>query len=351
MKSAMTSSPLRVAIIGAGQVADKVHASYYCTRDDVEMVAVCDSRLSQAQALADKYGIPTVWDDPLAMLHSLRPDAVSVCSPNRYHYEHTLMALNAGCHVMCEKPPAMTAHEARVMCDTARQSGKVLAYDFHHRFALDARLLREQVINGTLGEVYVTTARALRRCGVPGWGVFTNKTLQGGGPLIDIGVHMLDAAMYVLGFPAVKRVHAHSFQKIGTRKGCGQFGEWDPATYSVEDALFGTLEFHNGGILRLETSFALNIPEQSIMNVSFCGDKAGATLFPAQIYTDNGGELETLMARDVADDNRHPRSMAAFVDHVQGAPVMIADAEQGYVIQQLVAALYQSAETGGYVAL
>lgn len=351
MKSAMTSAPLRVAIIGAGQVADKVHASYYCTREDLELVAVCDSHLPQAQALADKYGKATVWDDPQKMLRDVQPDVVSVCSPNRFHYEHTLMALEAGCHVMCEKPPAMTPEQARVMCDTARLKGKVLVYDFHHRFALDAQLLREQVSSGALGEIYVTTAKALRRCGVPGWGVFTNKELQGGGPLIDIGVHMLDAAMYVLGFPAVKRVMAHSFQKIGPRKNNGQFGQWDPQTYSVEDALFGTIEFYNGGILRLETSFALNIAEQSIMNVIFCGDKAGATLFPAHVYTDTDGELTTLIQRESADDNRHCRCMEAFVNHVLGAPVMVADAEQGFVIQQLVAALYRSAETGDSVEL
>lgn len=162
---------------------------------------------------------------------------------------------------------------------------------------------------------------------------------------------MLDAAMYVLGFPAVKRVNAHSYQRIGTRKNSGQFGEWDPATYTVEDSLFGTIEFHNGGILRLETSFALNIPEQSIMNVNFCGDLAGATLFPAQVYTDRDGTLDVLFQREIADDNRHFRSMEAFVNHVQGEPVAIADAEQGVVIQQLVAALYESAETGTYVDL
>ncbi|MEG1214301.1 MAG: Gfo/Idh/MocA family oxidoreductase [Leclercia sp.] len=351
MKSAMTSSPLRVVIIGAGQVADKVHASYYCTREDLELVAVCDSHLSQAQQFAEKYGITQIWDDVPAMLSAVKPDIVSVCSPNRFHFEHTLQALHAGCHVMCEKPPAMTSDEALEMRNTARRVGKVLAYDFHHRFARDTQILREQVVAGVLGEIYVTNARALRRCGVPGWGVFTNKELQGGGPLIDIGIHMLDAAMYVLGFPAVKRVSAHSFQKIGTQKNNGQFGEWDPTTYTVEDALFGTIEFHNGGILRLETSFALNIPEQSIMNVNFCGDKAGATLFPAQIYTDNNGELEMLLQRDKADDNRHYRSMEAFVNHVKGDPVTIADAEQGVVLQQLVAALYESAEKGMSVEL
>ncbi|MDU7154734.1 MAG: Gfo/Idh/MocA family oxidoreductase [Enterobacter sp.] len=344
MMSASTTSPLRVAIIGAGQVADKVHASYYATRSDVQMVAVMDSRLEQAQAFAERHAIPSAWQDACAMLEAVKPDVVSVCSPNRFHFEHVMAALEAGCHVMCEKPPAMTPQEADEMRMAARKAGKVLAYDFHHRFALDTQLLREAVMNGTLGEIYFTSAQALRRCGVPGWGVF-------GGPLIDIGIHMLDAAMYVLGFPAVKRVTAHGFQRLGTRKSSGQFGEWDPAQFTVEDALFGTIEFCNGGILRLDTSFALNIREQSIMNVAFCGEKAGATLFPAHIYQDDAGALQTLIQREEADDQRHLRSMEAFVRHVQGEPVMIADAEQGLVIQQLVAALYQSAETGESVTL
>src|SRR5690606_5201048 len=109
---------------------------------------------------------------------------VSVCTPNRFHHQHVMQALSYGCHVMCEKPPAMTPEQAGEMRKAARRAGKVLAYDFHHRFASDTQLLREQVVAGTLGEIYVTTAKALRRCGVPGWGVFTNKELQGGGPLI-----------------------------------------------------------------------------------------------------------------------------------------------------------------------
>ncbi|WP_318389495.1 Gfo/Idh/MocA family oxidoreductase [Enterobacter sp.] len=340
------SEKLKVAIVGAGQVAEKVHAAYYLTRPDLELVAVVDTTAGRANDFAARLGIPHAFADAQAMYQQCQPDIVSVCSPNRFHHQHVLQALANGCHVMCEKPPAMTPEQAAEMRDAARRAGKVLAYDFHHRFALDTQLLREQVIAGTLGEIYVTNAKALRRCGVPGWGVFTNKELQGGGPLIDIGIHMLDAAMYVLGFPAVRRVTAHTFQKLGTRKHSGQFGEWDPKTYTVEDAVFATLEFHNGGILRLETSFALNIVPQSVMSVEFCGDNAGASLFPAHIYQDEGGELVTLMQREKADDNRHFNSMKAFVDHVQGAPVCIADAEQGYLIQQLVAAIYQAAEQG-----
>ncbi|KFC09989.1 putative NADH-binding oxidoreductase [Trabulsiella guamensis ATCC 49490] len=345
------TSPLRVAIIGAGQVADTVHAAYYATRNDVQMVAVMDCHLPHAQAFAQRHAIPAAYQDVSQMLQEAKPDAVSVCSPNRFHFEHVMAALEAGCHVMCEKPPAMTPQQAGQMRDAARKAGKVLAYDFHHRFSRDAQLLRDAFTNGTLGEIYVTTAQALRRCGVPGWGVFTNKTLQGGGPLIDIGIHMLDAAMYVLGFPAVKRVTAHSFQRLGTQKNRGQFGEWDPTTYTVEDALFGTIEFNNGGILRLDTSFALNIREASVMNVTFCGEKAGGMLFPAHIYEDIDGDLHTLLQREEADDQRHLRSMEAFVRHIQGEPVMIADAEQGLVIQRLVAALYEAAEKGECVEL
>ncbi|AYN26138.1 gfo/Idh/MocA family oxidoreductase [Buttiauxella sp. 3AFRM03] len=345
------SRKLRVAIIGGGQVAQTVHASYYLTRSELELVAVVDSHTGRAQALADKLGIPHAFSDADEMYRTCAPDIVSVCTPNRFHHQHVMQALEHNCHVMCEKPPAMTPEQAAEMRDAARKAGKVLAYDFHHRFASDTQFLRQQVVAGTLGEIYVTTAKALRRCGVPGWGVFTNKELQGGGPLIDIGIHMLDAAMYVLGFPAVRRVSAHSFQKLGTRKHSGQFGEWDPKTYTVEDALFATIEFHNGGILRLETSFALNIAQQSVMNVEFCGVNAGATLFPAHIYQDEAGEMVTLSQRETADSQRHFKSMQAFVDHVLGEPVSIADAEQGYLIQQLVAAIYRAAESGASIDL
>lgn len=345
------SRKLRVAIIGGGQVAETVHASYYLTREELELVAVVDSHPERARAFADRVGIPHSFSDAAQMYQQCQPDIVSVCTPNRFHHQHVMQALEQGCHVMCEKPPAMTPEQACEMRDAARRAGKVLAYDFHHRFASDTQHLREQVAAGTLGEIYVTNAKALRRCGVPGWGVFTNKELQGGGPLIDIGIHMLDAAMYVLGFPAVRCVSAHSFQKLGNRKHSGQFGEWDPATFTVEDALFATIEFHNGGILRLETSFALNIEPQSIFNVEFCGELAGATLFPAHIYKDEAGQLVTLSQREKADDNRHYKSMQAFVEHVLGAPVSIADAEQGYLIQQLVAAIYLAAEHGKSIDL
>ncbi|QCR34754.1 oxidoreductase [Nissabacter sp. SGAir0207] len=350
--SAHSSRPLRVAIIGAGQVAEKVHAAYYATRRDVTLVAVVDTDAQRAADFATRNNIPHSYTDAGEMYRLAMPDAVSICSPNRFHCEQVLQALQHGCHVMCEKPPAMLPHEALAMAEAAERVDRVLAYDFHHRFADDCRLLRQKVAEGMLGEVYVTHARALRRCGVPGWGVFIDKAQQGGGPLIDIGIHMLDAAMYVLGFPRVTRVSAHQFCKIGNRKSNGLFGSWQPEKYTVEDALFATLELEQGGILRLDTSFALNIPEESVMNVQFCGADAGATLFPAHIYTDEGGKLLTLYQRQEADSLRHHKSMKAFVDRALGlGGEGLADGRQGYAIQQLVAAIYQAAERGESVTL
>jgi predicted dehydrogenase len=341
----------KVAIIGAGQVAEKVHAAHYQQRKELQMVAVVDPVLDRAKGFAERNGILHYYSDAAEMYAKEQPDIVSVCTPNRFHFENVIQALENGCHVMCEKPPAISAREARIMKETAEKNNLILAYDFHHRFADDVRILKEKVDEGILGDVYVTKVRALRRCGIPGWGNFTNKAMQGGGPLIDLGVHMLDSALFVLGFPKIEKVTAKMYQKIGTKKSEGTLGSWDPAKFEVEDSLFGFIELEGGRLIQLETSFALNMKETSIMNVEFYGDQAGATLFPAQIYTDQKGELVWILNQDEADPNRHHKSMKAFVDKCLGSDVMLADGEQGYIIQQLIEALYQSAEKGESVAL
>lgn len=341
----------RVAIIGGGQIAEKVHASYYRKREELEIAAVVSPSADRARSFAERNGISHYYTDAAEMFTAVNPDIVSVCTPNKFHFKYVMQALEAGCHVLCEKPPAISADEARKMQEAAIQNKRVLAYNFHHRFADDVQILREKVAEGILGDVYAVKASALRRSGVPGWGNFTNKTLQGGGPLIDIGVHMLDAALYVLGFPKIEKVTAKMFQKIGTKKSEGSFGEWAPNKFEVEDSLFGFIELEGGRLLQLETSFALNMKETSIMNVEFYGDQAGATLLPAHIYTDEKGGLVTLLKQEKADPDRQEKGMAAFIDKCLGEDVMLADGKQGYIIQQLVEALYQSAEKGESVSL
>ncbi|MBS9366838.1 Gfo/Idh/MocA family oxidoreductase [Listeria welshimeri] len=340
----------KVAIIGAGQVAEKVHAAYYKTRDELELVAVCDTSMERGEEFRVKNGFHKHYATAEEMFAVEKIDIVSICTPNRFHFDNVMFSLRHGAAVMCEKPPAMSASEAKAMWELADEKKVILAYDFHHRFSSEAQFLKQNV--ALLGEIYCVKATALRRSGVPGWGTFTNKEMQGGGPLIDMGIHMLDAAMFVLGFPKVKKVTAKSFQKIGTKKSMGTFGSWDPTKYTVEDSLFGFIELENGGLIELDTSFALHIKPENMLNVDFFGDLAGGSLYPAEIYTDNAGEFELLANKEEPDENKHENSMKAFVDSVLGeGEVELAGAEQGYRIQKIVESLYESAEKGESVSL
>lgn len=340
----------KVAIIGAGQVAEKVHAAYYKTRDELELVAVCDPSMERGEEFRVKNGFQKHYATAEEMFAVEKIDIVSICTPNRFHFDNVMLSLRHGAAVMCEKPPAMSASEAKAMWKLADEKKVILAYDFHHRFSSEAQFLKQNV--ALLGEIYCVKATALRRSGVPGWGTFTNKEMQGGGPLIDMGIHMLDAAMFVLGFPKVKKVTAKSFQKIGTKKSMGTFGSWDPTKYTVEDSLFGFIELENGGLIELDTSFALHIKPENMLNVDFFGDLAGGSLYPAEIYTDNAGEFELLANKEEPDENKHENSMKAFVDSVLGeGEVELAGAEQGYRIQKIVESLYESAEKGESVSL
>lgn len=237
----------KVVIIGGGQVAEKVHVPYYQLREELDLVAVVSPNSDRAKSFADRNEIPHYYTDPAEMYEIEQPEIVSICTPNRFHYENVMLALDNQCNVFCEKPPALMAEQAKEMYEKAQKKNCLLAYNFHHRFADDVAILKKEVDSGVLGEIYLSKVKALRRCGIPGWGDFTSKDIQGGGPLIDIGIHMLDAALYILGFPKIKKVTAKMFQKIGTKKSKGTLGEWDPKKFEVEDSLFGFIEFEGGG--------------------------------------------------------------------------------------------------------
>ncbi len=340
----------KVALIGAGQIAETVHAAYYKTQEELyNIVAVVDPRIEVGEAFAQRNAIKKAYTDMKEMLILEKPDIISVCTPNRFHYENVMLALEAGCHVFCEKPPAMTSAQALEMAEKALEQKVILAYDFQHRYSDETQMLKENI--DILGDIYFIDIMALRRSGVPGWGNFIDKKLQGGGPLIDFGIHLLDTTFYLLDYPEIASVQATSFQKIGPKKSKGTFGEWDPKKYTVEDAIFGIIELKNGGIIRINTSFALNIEKEKVFNIQLCGDEAGATLYPGKIYRDNEGQLQIIKEVSETLENIHFRSMAAFTDAVSGnkkAP--IANAMQGYTIQRLIEVLYQAAESGEKIA-
>lgn len=176
------AKPLRVGIIGAGQVAQTAHIPGYLQCSGVTVAAVADPQPGGARSLADAFGIPEAFEDAAEMLARCGLDAVSVCTPNRYHHPMAIAALAAGCHVFCEKPPALSVPEAAAMAAAAGNAGKVLAYNFHYRQGSEVQALKRQIAEGAFGEIYAGKVQALRRRGIPGWGSFTDKALQGAAP-------------------------------------------------------------------------------------------------------------------------------------------------------------------------
>ncbi|MFT4143846.1 MAG: Gfo/Idh/MocA family oxidoreductase [Mobilitalea sp.] len=335
---------MKVALIGAGQVARVTHIPNYQGMEEVEVVAICDTNLESAKNLATQFGIPHYYNNHRVMLAEIKPDITGVCVPNKFHAAITVDALEAGSHVLCEKPPAISFEEAKQMERAAEKNNRLLSYGFHLRHDSRVSFLKEKIKQGDFGEMYAAKVSWLRRRGIPGWGSFTNKAVQGGGPLIDIGVHVLDIALYLLDYPQISYVCADFYNKIGTKGGTGLFGAWDGNTYSVEDSLFGYIHFQNGGSLRVETSFALHMKEKDIRSVQLFGDKLGAEVFPLEIYGVDGSRLTNQEYPFMAEEDLHKKELEHFVRACQGRETLLVKAKEGTYLQKVIEALYESAD-------
>lgn len=337
---------LRMAVIGAGQIAKVTHLPNFREMDQAEVVGICDVNLDAAKALAEQFGIQNFYQDHKKMLSELKPDAVTICVPNKFHCRMTLDALECGCHVLCEKPPAITVREAWQMEEEARKRNLVLSYGFHFRHSEHVALMKEKVRNGEFGTIYHAKAQWHRRRGIPGWGNFTNKEMQGGGPLIDIGAHMLDAALYLLEYPEITYVCATSSDRIGKRGGCSLMGSWNPDCFQVEDGVFGFLRFENGTSLLIETSFAINQKEKDSRNITLYGEKLGASLFPLEVYGEKDGQLTDSTYPFMEMRDWHMDSDKNFVNACLGQEELLVTAAQGTYVQKVIEALYKSADSG-----
>jgi predicted dehydrogenase len=345
---------IRIGIIGAGGIAENAHVPAFRSCGDlVEIAAVASRTRERAERFAEVCAIPQVYDDYEAMLAQAELDAVVICTPNKFHAPAAIAALEAGVHVLCEKPPALTAAEALAMKEAAERAGKVLAYGFNYRFEPEVLTLKRFVEAGELGDIYAVRADALRRRGIPGWGVFTDKDLQGGGPLIDIGVHMLDTALHLMGYPEPDLVLGSTYTKLGNRPGVGLKGTWDWENYSVEDMARGMIRFQNGATLLLDTSFAANMEKNQIMNVSLMGDVGGADVFPLKIYQEKHDVLVDVTPVYLQRQNPYELQAKDFVEAIlQGTqPTTLASPREGLILQRIVEALYRSAESGEAVTL
>lgn len=349
---------LKVAIIGAGNISHS-HLDAYKNLDNAEVIAICDINEKRLNKTADQYGIEHRYTD-IDTLIANHPeiDAADVCVWNCSHAECSIKLLNAGINVLCEKPMAMNTEQAQNMVDAAKANNKLLMMGFCMRFSTEAAIARDFIDKGYLGDIYFTKSQYVRRHGNPG-GWFSDKERSGGGPIIDIGVHVLDLARYLMGNPKPVSVYAVSFEKLGKRDYLKNQVEWIASDSvpgekcDVEDFACAFIRYDNGAVTNLEASFDLN--GAPVSKSQFFGTKAGLDMSDGvKLYT----EFNDYLADINVDTNNYKYALhefdgeiSHFVDCIQNGTECIAKAEDGVVIMKILDAIYESARTGHEVII
>ncbi len=344
---------LKVAVIGNGMIAHGAHLKGYASIPELcEMMIACDIIEERAKKTAAEFGIPRWTTDYKDVLADKEIDAVSVAVPNVSHHQITIDCLKAGKNVLCEKPLAMNGKQAREMCKVARESKKMLMVGLQTRFGGPASFVKDFIDNGGMGDIYYARAQALRRRGVPTWGVFTDKAKQGGGPLIDIGVHVLDLTLHLMGYPKPVSAFGKTWNTLGKTPGLyNDWGDYDRSTYTVEDFAVGLIKFENGAAVTLESSFMANMEGDPFQTQLF-GTKAGAIVKawgdkPVEIFTEQNKQMFTMVPSNVPEvESSHVREVQEFVKAVLAGGPSPVPGENGMILNAIFDALYKSSETG-----
>ena len=295
----MSEKRYKVAIIGSGMIANAAHIpAWKDLAEYVEVVGVADIDEQRARKVAETHGVPRAFGDWRKMLDDVRPDIVSVCTPNTYHCEQSLAALESGAHVLCEKPVATRFDDAERMFDAAARAGRVLYPCQSLRFYNHMIAAKEIADSGRLGTIYFAEIVGMRRRGIPTWGRFHMQEHSGGGPVYDLGVHLLDGLLWLMGNPRVKSVSGIGFTKLGNRhEGLKQsladsgapLGVLTPRPYDfrefdVEDMAAGFIRLENHAAVSYRVSWAANIPKETF-NTTLLGTDGGLQTDPFVVAT------------------------------------------------------------------
>ncbi len=358
---------IKVGIIGAGGML-QYHAAGF-RQAGAEIVAVADAAPGAAARAAEKYGIAKSYQSVSAMLKgSPEIKAVSVIVPNKFHKPLTIQCLQAGKHVFSEKPPAMNAKEVKEIIAAAKKAKKKVLFNFNNRARPESQAMMNYINDGVVGKINSAQAKWIRRTGIPGFGGwFTTKALSGGGPLIDL-LHMVDLAMYFMGYPEPKHVLGQTFSDFITDK---QFkGPWGipdrvDGTTDVENAAHGFVTFKTGQVLSLQVSWAEMVKREEV-SVVFQGTKAGGkverlfgidgldntAIDTCELYVqENGNSVNRSIVTQACEDMGRIGSAANFIDAIQGKAAPLNTPEQALRLMQVSDAIYASAKSGKPVSI
>ncbi len=351
---------IKVGIIGCGGIANGKHMPSLKKVKDCDMVAFCDVIPERAEKAAREYGTPDAktYTDYKQLLADPEIDVVHVCTPNRSHSFITVDALEAGKHVMCEKPMAINSAEAKKMLDAAARTGKKLTIGYQSRFRDDAQYMKKEAMDGTFGDIYYAKATALRRRAVPTWGVFLNEYEQGGGPLIDIGTHALDLTLWMMNNYKPKYCVGTSYHKLNKDTNQGNaWGNWDPEKFTVEDSAFGFVVMENGATIVLESAWALNTLDYREAVTSVCGTLAGGDMMDGLRINGIRNGRQYVLKPDfnaggaaffdgAKSESAADREERLWIEAVRNGTDPLTLPEQAYTVTRILEGIYTSAKTG-----
>jgi predicted dehydrogenase len=347
---------LKIGVIGAGAIAP-THCKGVQTYAGAELVAVADQHAGRAKALQDEYRIPKVYDSIDAMLADRDVDAVTIALPNYLHAPTAIAALQAGKHVMSDKPFTVSVADAEAVIAAAARARKVFAVGMNQRFRRESQVIRTIAERGDLGAIYFAKAFWCRRTGIPRLGTwFGDKKRSGGGSLLDIGVHMLDLCLWLLGNFEAETVSGVTYTRFGNRGlGEGGWGKSDreKIAFDVDDLATALIRLKGGVTVTLETSWARHQELVNANDVELFGTEGGARVFPAKVFrfAQRTGEYEVVEPQGVPIRFAHCERVHNWIDAILGKAELECRPEQALAVQKILDAIYRSAASGREVRI
>ncbi|MFD2830417.1 Gfo/Idh/MocA family protein [Corticicoccus populi] len=340
---------LKMGLIGAGGICENRHIPIYQElKHQVELYGVHDVNQSRAEEVAERHGIKNVYENYQDMLSHV--DAVTICTPNKFHEAIAVDALNSGVHVLCEKPMAMDRAEGERMLLAAEENDRILMIGYHYRF-MDSVMLAKQSM-ADVGAPIVTRVEAMRQRKVPGWGVFINKELQGGGSLIDWGCHLLDTALWLVLPSKPVEVSAQVYQKLSKQsEQVNDWGAYNHEAVDVDDHVSAYIRFDDQSTLLFECSWAANIKSDKTA-LSISGETGGVNVFPYELYQPKYGRMMETTTKTFDDEYRAARLQAEnFLDACSGNGTLKSRPEDALAVTKIIDAIYRSSEEGKSISI
>ena len=355
----MYDSVLIVAVIGCGAIAQKKHLPLIASNPNLRLKGLYNPTVQTAELCRAEFGCEDtkVYTDIHDLLNRTDVDVVFICTPNQFHTCYTIEALENGKHVICEKPMASDVHAAQRMLEASIENRKLLHISYQNRYTNQALYAKQLIQEGFLEHVYYAKAYALRRRAVPNWGMAGKKS-QGGGPLIDIGTHAIDLALWLSGSFEAECAFGSTYHFLAQKGSCANYwGNWDFAHYESEDLALGLVRMKNGMTLSVEASYALNISREKEASVDLFGSGGGLELRQEDGVTlihEMGGQM-VITRNDIQKTMRSltpsflmqspsEREHEAVVKMLMDGITFDAAAAQALEVERIIAGLYRSAQ-------